>query len=142
MEGPELIRIAKAMATAHDLAPELVCAVVEQESNWDTWAVRMEPAFYERYEKPKNLSDTEEYTRSMSWGLMQVMGETARGVGFTSRFFSQLCDPLTGLEIGCRVLKAKLALVNNCEHDGLLRYNGGGNHAYPDQVLARKHKYL
>jgi len=49
----------------------------------------------------------------------------------------QLCDPATGLEYGCRVLKAKVAAAGGDVQRALLLWNGGANNAYPAQVLAR-----
>lgn len=46
---PELVALTCRAAGAHGLWPELVCAIVEQESAWNPWALRYEPAFYEKY---------------------------------------------------------------------------------------------
>jgi len=84
----EIIHLARSIAAAHALDPALVCAVIEQESAWNPWAVRYEPGFLSRYVAPLytagKLSATETYTRSMSWGLMQVMGQVAREFGFAA----------------------------------------------------------
>jgi len=106
---PELIALAHDAASKHALDPALVCAVVEQESAWDTHAIRYEPAFRTRYVAPLGLPSTEEIARSISWGLMQVMGQVAREHGFSGKFLSALCDPAAGLDIGCAVLASKLA---------------------------------
>jgi soluble lytic murein transglycosylase-like protein len=45
----ELVALAQRAAEAHALWPELVCAIVEQESAWNPWALRYEPAFYDKY---------------------------------------------------------------------------------------------
>ncbi len=107
----ELVTLAKQKAAAHQLYPDLVCAICEQESSWNPWSIRFEPAFERRYIRPAlpTAPTTEELTLAMSWGLMQVMGETAREYGFDGAFLSALCDPATGLEMGYRVLAAKLA---------------------------------
>ncbi|HTR47976.1 MAG TPA: transglycosylase SLT domain-containing protein [Verrucomicrobiae bacterium] len=106
---PDLLSLARAAASKHSLDPALVCAVVEQESAWDTHAIRYEPAFRTRYVAPLGLPSTEEVARSVSWGLMQVMGQVAREHGFTGKFLSALCEPAAGLDIGCAVLASKLA---------------------------------
>ncbi len=142
----QLVALARAAAAAHSLDAALVCAVVEQESAWNTWAVRYEPGFLARYVAPLytagKISATEAYTRSMSWGLMQVMGQVAREQGLPeAAFIAQLCDPATGLEYGCRVLKAKLAAANNDTQRTLLLWNGGADKSYPAQVLARVVNY-
>jgi soluble lytic murein transglycosylase-like protein len=156
---PDLLALAHDAALAHALWPELVCAVIEQESSWNRWAVRYEPGFYKRYIEPQIarpsgdnvtrragaqravLSETEARARAFSWGLMQVMGQVAREHGFSGRSFAELCDPATGLEIGCRVFAAKLAAAEGNVVRALLLWNGGGNREYPDAVLARTHRY-
>lgn len=136
----DLQQLAVAAAKTHGLAPSLVCAVVEQESGWIQWAIRHEPAFYERYVYPLHLMDTESVARSFSWGLMQLMGQVARELGYTGHI-AALCDPATGLEWGCKHLANKLKDVNGDVHMALQRWNGGGNPAYADQVMARISKY-
>lgn len=140
MNADELKEKAKYYARLHGLEGALVCAVVEQESNWAPWAIRYEPAFQERYVEPQNLGETETVARSISWGLMQLMGEVARELGFSGKLAS-LCDPDTGLDYGCRHLKNKLDSHGGDVHAGLQAWNGGGNPEYADQVLARKSRY-
>ena len=142
---PEIIELARRTAAAHGLEPALVCAVIEQESAWNTWAVRYEPGFLSRYVAPLytagKLSATEAYTRAMSWGLMQVMGQVARESGFTEPSLAELCDPATGIELGCRILAARLARMHGDVMAALLAWNGGANPNYPAEVLARKRNY-
>lgn len=140
MTQQELQEKAKYYARLHDLDGALVCAVIEQESNWIPWAIRYEPAFEQRYVDPMGLTPTETIARSISWGLMQLMGESAREMGFHGKMAS-LCDPDNGLEWGCKHLKAKLDAHGGDVTAGLLAWNGGGNKAYPEQVLARKEAY-
>jgi soluble lytic murein transglycosylase-like protein len=138
--------LARTAANVHGLECALVCAVVEQESNWDTWSVRYEPEFMTRYITP--LLDagtvktmTEAMERATSFGLMQVMGQVARENGFAGRWLTQLCDPAIGLDIGCKVLRAKLDRAGGDVHTALLHWNGGADPAYPAEVLARLSKY-
>lgn len=143
LDKSDYIKLAKAAAAVHELDPKLVCAVVEQESGWDPWAIRYEPAFFEHYVKPHipdAESSTEARAEAFSWGLMQVMGLVARGVGHHAHMAS-LCDPAVGLEIGCRVLTNKIQLAAGDITKALLYWNGGGNPDYPSQVLARMSKY-
>ena len=153
MSQEELIALARATAEKHGLDPALVCAVCEQESDpdgggpkpWNPWAMRYEPGFFKRYVAPLyttgKISLGECHARSFSWGLMQVMGQTAREHGFAGRYLSELCDPATGLEVGCRVLAHKMAVNAYRPRLALLAYNGGGNQQYADQVLARMGRY-
>jgi soluble lytic murein transglycosylase-like protein len=137
----ELVALARTIASAHGLDPALVCAVVEQESAWDAYAIRYEPGFRARYVAPLDLPPTEEIARSISWGLLQVMGQVAREHGFQRPFLSALCDPSAGLTFGCIVLAAKLAAGSDNVARGLARWNGGGNPEYASQVLARVARY-
>jgi soluble lytic murein transglycosylase-like protein len=137
----DLLVLTRTIAANHGLDPALVCAVIEQESCWDAHAIRYEPAFRTRYVAPLGLPPTEEIARSISWGLMQVMGQVAREHGFTGKFLSAICDPATGLELGCTVLAAKIAAANGDITRALELWNGGANSDYPAQVLARVAEY-
>ena len=180
MPPTTLIALARRIAAAHALDPALVCAVIEQESSWNPYAMRYEPTFFSRYVAPlytnNKITASEAWARGFSWGLMQVMGHVAREHGFAAGehpFLSELCDPEQGIAVGCRVLSAKLALASNdfprnavrpCPEPSsstsstsstssassldpalltraLLLWNGGGNHNYPAQVLARLPRY-
>jgi soluble lytic murein transglycosylase-like protein len=136
-----LIRLARATAERHRLDPAIVCALIEQESDWQTYSVRYEPAFRARYVANLVLSPTEEFTRSVSWGLMQLMGQVAREHGFKGKFLSSLCDPEIGLELGCEVFKTKLAAAAGDISAALNLWNGGANLNYAPQVIARVEKY-
>lgn len=136
----EFIALANHAAEVHALWPELVCAIVEQESAWNPWALRYEPAFFDRYVQSLKLDPTESRARAFSWGLMQVMGQVAREHGFTGGLAS-LCDPAVGLDIGCRVFAAKLAAAEGNVTRALLLWNGAGNRDYPAAVLARTARY-
>ena len=158
----ELIALARSAARSHSLPPELVCAVIEQESSWDCWAMRYEPAFYDRYIAPRAgpgsgapgaahlippaprariSGDTEARARAFSWGLMQVMGQVAREHGFAGDSLAALCDPATGLGIGCAVLAAKMAAAGQDVAHALSLWNGGANPNYPAEVMARITRY-
>jgi hypothetical protein len=147
--------LAQTVADRHALGRALVCAVCEEESgkrnvvsaygleDWDAFAVRFEPAFESRYIKPPNpaMPSTEDLCKAMSFGLMQIMGEVARELGFPGRFLSGLCDPETGLEFGCRKLRRCIDLSKGDPQAALLRWNGGSDTGYPSRVLNRMHKF-
>src|SRR6266852_540219 len=109
----QLIALARKAAGAQSLDPALVCAVIEQESAWNPWAMRYEPLFFAKYVAPlytnNQISASEAYARGFSWGLMQVMGQVARENGFTAEFLSALCEPRQGIALGCVVLQRKLS---------------------------------
>lgn len=132
-------------ATKYSLDPALVCAVCEQESSWNQYAARYEPLFFSHYIQPllnngTITSITEATLRAMSVGLMQTMGEVVRELGYTGNLL-QLTDPDTSVDWGCKKLKSCLDAVGGDTHAALQRWNGGGNLAYADEVLAREGKY-
>jgi soluble lytic murein transglycosylase-like protein len=135
------VELARAASIRHGLDAALVCAVIEQESAWDTNAIRYEPGFRARYVAPLQLTPSEEIARSISWGLLQVMGQVAREHDFDGKFLSALCDPTVGIEIGCRVLAAKLSAAPGDLSRGLQLWNGGANPQYASQVMARMKAY-
>jgi soluble lytic murein transglycosylase-like protein len=138
----ELIATAKRIAAEHGLDPALVCAVCEQESSWDTDAIRLEQGFYVRYVKPQKLGDAVEAAcRAVSFGLMQVMGQVAREAGYRGDFATLCEDPAEGIRIGCVVLRGKIARAGNDVTQGLLAWNGGSRKEYPVEVLMRMDKY-
>jgi len=140
------------MAASYQLPVVIVRAMVAHESAGGIpYAARFEPDFYERYLKgetpdfrPEFCSlETERIGRATSWGLMQIMGETARCIGFRG-WFGELCTPAVGLEWGCRYLRR---LADKYLADGgwptvMRAYNGGpGNRhdmdsPYPGKILA------
>ena len=163
MSAPStLVAQARKAALAHALDPALVCAICEQESSWNPYAFRYEPLFFAKYVAPlytnNKITASEAYARGFSWGLMQVMGQSAREAGYTEPFLSSLCDPNDALEIGCRLLRKKFdsassvaqaflpvsgaVTQNDPTTRALLLWNGGSNPAYPAQVLARRPHYL
>lgn len=140
MTRNEMISLAQDKAHQYGLDTALVCALVEQESSWNPWSIRYEPDFFAHYIQPlmdkQPLGATEATARATSWGLMQTMGEVAREYGFRGEFLSELCDPETGLDVGCKYLSALIGKEKDI-NAALLRWNGGGNPKYPDQVKAR-----
>jgi soluble lytic murein transglycosylase-like protein len=144
--APELVVLAKRQAISFALDPAIVCAVVEQESAWNTFALRFEPAFFAKYVASlytnNKVTASEAYARGFSWGLMQVMGQVARETGYDAPYLSAICDPQQGLAIGCKVLRKKFDATAGDTTRALLAWNGGANPQYPVQVLARRPHYL
>jgi soluble lytic murein transglycosylase-like protein len=141
----KLMEMARRAAEAEGLDSAVVCAVVEQESGWNPWAIRYEPLFFAKYVAPlytnNKVGATEAYARGFSWGLMQVMGQTAREAGLSSPHLSSMCDPAVGLAVGCKVLRKKLETAGGELRKGLLAWNGGGNPDYAEEVVARVGRY-
>jgi soluble lytic murein transglycosylase-like protein len=136
-----LVQLAKQAAQKYGLDPALVCAVCEQESSWNPWAVRYEPRFEARYIIPLSLKDpTEAQLRAFSFGLMQLMGEVARELGFHGPIL-QLTEPEVSVVLGCQHLANKLKEAGGDVTKALLLWNGGADANYPVEVQARVAKY-
>ena len=146
----------KTAAKAHGLDPDLVAAVVEQESGGRFYAYRYESTFFVRYiaNNPEfNTRPAQEVAASI--GLCQVMFPTAVEYGFKGEPWD-LFNPVTNLNIGCTILAALLKWARG-QYQGLAAdemawvrrralaaYNGGKGHAadadpqeYAKQVIAK-----
>jgi soluble lytic murein transglycosylase-like protein len=146
------VEIAEAVLAASEetgLPLTLLAAVILQESSGEYLAQRHEPNFYARYIRGRSRADipgywpphtkvtdvTERLLRSTSFGLMQVMGQTAREAGFRGEYMAELFIPSVNVKLGAKILKRHIDKFG--ERGGLLKYNGGGTEGYPDQVLLR-----
>lgn len=142
-------------AQHYQLAPPIIAAVIHQESRGNIYATRYEPVFYEKYLKGKQRQDlpgmlpnpglvsryTELNCRAISWGLMQILGNTARLYGFKGLFLSELMTPEVNIDLGSRIL-ADCAKKTSSPQAMLLKWNGGGNPKYPGEVLNWMNKGL
>lgn len=138
----ELIAMAKAEATKQNVDPVLFCSVIETESSWFPYAMRFEPAFYDKYVAPRYTTrTTESIARATSFGLTQIMGESAREAGFNPAALSALLDPALNLEYGCKWLAGKLAKAKGDVNKALLLWNGGSDKQYPQRVLSKQSNY-
>ncbi len=141
MTKDELIPVAKAGAATFDLDSALVCAIVQRESSWDVnVAPRFEPDYKEKYIDPMGLPEPEATQRATSWGLMQLMGESARESGYFGPL-PNLQIPEVGLYWGCKWLKKKIDKARGDIEQALLLWNGGANHHYPDEVMTIAWEY-
>jgi hypothetical protein len=157
MTRKDQVEVARKVAQAHGLDPDLVCAVIYVESNWNSWSVRHEP-MYKYLFHPRICADkfgipsvnTETFLQMTSFGLMQVMGAVAREYGFDG-WLTELCIPELGLEYGCKHLKKKLDLYGGNEMKAAAAYNAGSvryepsgvnfiNQGYTNKVHAKLHE--
>jgi soluble lytic murein transglycosylase-like protein len=107
-----LLRYVHREATRARLAPELVLAVIEVESNFDRYAISSAGAL----------------------GLMQVMPFWLHEIGRPS---DNLFHMPTNLRMGCTILKYYLDKERGNLSRALARYNGSlGRNTYPDRVLS------
>lgn len=133
----------------HGLEFNLVAAIVWKESRGNRFARRYEPAFFDRYIRnqtrgrlggywPREYSeDTERHERAVSWGLMQVLGQTARELGFRGDF-AELLEIEKGIEFGCLKLRDCFERERTTRFR-IARYNGSTKNPlalrYADDVL-------
>jgi soluble lytic murein transglycosylase-like protein len=155
LQSPEyLSSLIVKYSNEYQLKPQIIAAIIWQESRGKPWAIRYEHGFYQRYLQDKNREDlsgfvplkiptlnSEKRARAFSWGAMQIMGETARSIGYAEEYLSTLCFPEENIKIGCLYLRHLLNDYAGLSEDeqyrkALLRYNGGGNLNYPAEIIA------
>lgn len=159
MSKNELIQRAMKIAAIWSVDPALMCAIIEQESGWDQYAIRSESesGFATRYGEAyqrivaASASKTDDKWIKFedifycSYGLMQTMYpviiETFPEQAGLLAFPTRLCDPEIGLPLGMRLFDKKLKQAGGDRRKALLYWNGGGNPNYPDEVLARIGRY-
>lgn len=106
-------------ASRSELQPELVLALIEVESHFDTYAI----------------------SKSGAQGMMQIMPFWLDEIG---RPDDNLIDMKTNLRMGCTILKYYMDMEKNDLHKALARYNGSrGSKVYSNKVLTalQKHWY-
>lgn len=141
--------IIRATASNFNLDPELLIAQVLIESSGDPFAFRYEPGFWTQYLVNRApVQRPEGPLLACSYGLLQILGQTARERGYTGAL-PDLFDPAVGIRWGCeqlQYLRSRLPPETNYDIRALLAsYNGGlggnthppyRNAAYADKVLA------
>lgn len=111
-ERLQILRTVHHEAARSNIAPELVLAVIQVESNFDRFAI----------------------SSSSALGLMQVMPFWVHELGGDNP--SELLDVQYNLLLGCRILKYYLDMENGELVRALGRYNGSlGRRAYADRVI-------
>lgn len=154
-------------ATSHRLPVDLVEAVVLVESSGRPYAFRPEGSYRWLWNvttnRPFRALTPEEATSTRapvdfptlsdsraaewggqraSWGLMQIMGAVARERGFVGPDFPELCDPVLGLEYGCRHLAHLLTWARGQETQALGAWNAGQSGWQSAQAVAYWNKVL
>jgi len=110
----DILRIVHRQAKRAGIAPELVLAVIDVESDFDRFAISSASAL----------------------GLMQVMPFWVKEVGYEDK--NLLFDMEFNILLGCRILKYYLDMEDGDLIQGLARYNGStGQRWYGDRVLDR-----
>lgn len=114
------------ISAAYGLPVDLLEAQVLQESNGKADAFRYEPAFYRRYLQTNTQGAGFSYgpLAACSYGLLQIMLETAIEVGYRDRP-ERLFDPRIGLTWGATYLRRLLETYGGDYERALAAYNGG-----------------
>jgi soluble lytic murein transglycosylase-like protein len=113
-ERLQILKTVHLEATRAGVAPELVLAVIDVESNFDRFAISSATAL----------------------GLMQVMPFWVPELGYHDK--NQLFDIEINVLLGCRILKYYLDMERGDLVRGLARYNGSvGKRWYADRVIDR-----
>lgn len=143
------LNLAYCKASDFQLDAALVASIIYQESRGMTYASRFEPN-YRYLERPdhhaaqQNITKaTEEVLQKTSFGLMQIMGGTARFIGYSGAL-PALYKPDTNLYWGCKYLK-RLKNQHNEIEAVVAAYNAGSprktkdgafvNQRYVDDVM-------
>lgn len=125
----DLCPLLKKYCRSFGLDSFLVEAIIEIESGWNAWAVRYEetspylvvPTKFANLNKISIAS--ERICQKMSWGLMQILGSTARFCGYSGPL-TALCDPDRGMNWGCKYLQ-KIYQEHALTNDIIASYNAG-----------------
>ena len=139
----EIRKVIKEKALKYGIDPDLIEAFCLVESSDDPDAERFEPDFKKRYIDYMKLDNEEAEGRATSYGLMQIMGQVARELGFKGQF-SELFTPEIGLEYSIRHLKHFIDKYNKQGmNHAIAAYNAGSarikgglfvNQGYVDKV--------
>ena len=145
MEKSDLVTLAKTTAVKYNLIGALVCGICDQESAWDPLALRLEEGFYVKYIRTKlesgEVTASEAALRCCSIGLMQVLLEVTRELGYTGTFDALASDVATQIDLGCRKFAKCVAEKKDDMVGALLEYNGGGDPFYAKKVISKSSLY-
>lgn len=148
-----ILTIAENTARAYGIDPDLLIAIITgvEDCRLDPWVVRYEPrwTFYNNPTGWAGLNgvsvQTEMICQSMSWGPAQIMGATARDMGWQGPI-TQLTDPAISLRFSVLRLKHLSQIYEN-EDKVISAYNNGNgaklptgeftNQDYVDKVKAK-----
>ena len=111
--------------THYDIDPDLIEAIVMTESSGNPNATRYEPAFYKKYIVPLDLPEEFGKKRATSYGLMQIMYQSAIEDGYKDEA-EKLLIPDVGLNWGVKHLKKKIDRYGKQDiNRAIAAYNAG-----------------
>lgn len=127
-----------AAARNHGLDPQLVTAVVLQESAGKTDAFRYEPGVWTWFQGHPKAAGLSARRAASSYGLMQVLYATATDYGFNTEP-EYLFIPRVGLDFGCYHLAHCLKWGHYSVGRGLAAYNGGASEKGANKAQAQRY---
>lgn len=130
----DILALVDAAAQKHVLDFWTLVAQVEKESSGNPEAKRLEEHYRWFYPPGSTPTGDEFEFQRTSWGLLQIMGATARELGYRAPAMPWPAsplknDPATALDLGCGYLTRMLRRWGNI-HAALSAYNAG--HPTPD----------
>lgn len=115
----------EAVADKYQIDPDLIEAMVMRESSDTTGATRYEPGFNAQYITRLKLPDDEGKKRSTSYGLLQIMYQSAIEDGFKG-VAEDLIIPEIGLEWGVKHFSGKIKKYGQKDiNRAISAYNAG-----------------
>lgn len=118
------LEVVKKVGEEEGVDYRLIYAIILRESGEINEALRFEYKFYEIYMKKKGIEFKEKIMQSISYGLMQIMGSTARMYGFKGEY-EELLDPEVNIRIGAKILKDLIKKYNGELKYVISAYNCG-----------------
>lgn len=150
LAAAELLPYCQRIGATFEIEPSLLMAFCQVESSCRPFATRYEQHttryIQEAYKWARAsgiTAETEQVHQLTSWGLMQVMGFTARDMGFSGNL-PELCLPEVGIEYGARYLKllqkrfGKAEAVLEFDEKVVASYNAGSPRKGTDGKLVNE----
>jgi hypothetical protein len=123
----------RSIASIHGLDPLLLAALQAQETGGDCFRPKLEPQipdarlwFPREWSSKRRIThETECALQRMSWGPLQILGSTARWMGFDGDI-PELCDPVNGILYAAKYLKWLSQRPSVLDESHMIAaYNGG-----------------
>lgn len=130
MEKDKLYSLCRIIPEKYGVEPSVAYGIIMTESGGEEWASRYEPTnrwkfFPQRYHRRLNITlETEKVLQDTSYGLFQVMGSTARSMGF-KEMLGKLYQVDLNFHYGLTHLKSHLAKYAGDVQDAVAAYNAG-----------------
>jgi len=123
---PKYWDIVRDCSQKYNLDPYLVYGIIQSESSEMPDAMRYERNFHRwlMMRKPE-LTFVESCPRSFSYGLMQILGQTAIETGFSDRPWDDLFIPEVNINLGCKFLRSLLDNLDGDTQLAIAGYNAG-----------------